>query len=122
MPERVEAAGERAGLELVHLLDADPQGPRRDGAEHEHRHRKQHSVATSEPTKAPAETLSSASTPTSSSGRATKGSTAVSARADHHCGAEVGHVRPAVADLPAEPVADRKRHEHDADRVGPDDL
>ena len=41
---------------------------------------------------------------------------------DHHGAAQIRHVRAPIADLPANPVAGRKRHENYSDCVGPDDL
>src|SRR3954451_11788861 len=92
------------------------------------------STASSEPTKAPALTASSALTPASSSGWAANG-TAASSTAAPSATAQSGSMRgrPSAARAPrgclearppsgagpAQPVADRECDEHHADRVGP---
>ena len=79
------------------------------------------STATSEPRNAPAEIASSASTATSSSGSAANGTSASSTAAASASRQSAAHVRIAVGPAAPEPVADGERHEHDADRVRPDD-
>ena len=79
------------------------------------------STPNSEPAKPPIETLSNASTDSDSSGCATNGTTREQDRRDEHEQAQPLHVRVAVGQPAAEPVADRQRDEHDADRVRPHD-
>ena len=78
-------------------------------------------TATSDPMNAPAETCSSASTETSRNGSATNGIRATPSPADQDQRAQPLLVRVAVGEPPADPVPDRQRHEHDADRVRPHD-
>ena len=75
----------------------------------------------SEPRNAPAEISSSASTARSSSGSADERHQRQQPGGAQREQAEAAHVRVAVRQAAAEPVADRERHQHDADRVRPDD-
>ena len=118
--DRVHAA--RDGAALLDPLDGQPDRVRRGGAEQHHAAApRARDTATSDPKKAPAETSSSASTETSRNGSATNGisptasaATSTSVQRPLLCGWR-------SAKLPADPVPDRQRDEHDADRVRPHD-
>ena len=79
------------------------------------------STPNSEPANAPTEYWSNASTLSDRNGSATNGTSAISTDGDEHRRAQRRQVRPPVRHPPAEPVADRERHQHDRDRVRPHD-
>ena len=106
--QRVDAAGHVAGVgEAGH---AQPDRPRRDGAEHEHRRRDEDEQR---------EQRAACSPCRPSTGIADQRDERHERRAGQRGAREVAHVRVAVGEPAAEPVAAGERHQHDADRVRP---
>ena len=108
--ERVQAPGHRAGL--LDRVDGEPDRPGRDGPEQEHRHGHQHEHREQRADeRAGRDLVERVHRHVEQRVRHERHEGEQHRRQEGHQ-AEGAHVRVAVREAPAEPVADRQRHEH----------
>ena len=117
--QRVEAAGHAA--RLFDVRDGQPDRPGRHRAEQQHRHGHQHQNGQQGPDeRAGRDLVERLDRHVEQRVRGERHQREQPGRQQAEQ-AEPAHVRVAVREAPAQPVADRERHQHDPDGVGPHD-